>query len=177
MTAPGLAGALHCAHVSSILFSAMLCMTVWLSLAGRRTGPPVLQTGRVYPKYCGKNTGQNAPQPAMTASGENSARPLSVLVQILLLSALKVRCSTGPLPCEPAAALPSARVECKEVQHQCDYLHPCNIFIIRAISVRIRGVLLLPAGPCRRRAIGRHMVPHWMAEAVRRPVGRTPFIG
>jgi hypothetical protein len=37
--------------------------------------------------------------------------------------------------CVPAAAPPSQYIECKVVQHQCDYLHPCNIFTIRAVSV------------------------------------------
>ena len=31
--------------------------------------------------------------------------------------------------------MPSPRVGCKEVQYQCDYLHACNILIIRVISV------------------------------------------
>jgi hypothetical protein len=39
--------------------------------------------------------------------------------------------------CAPAAAPPSPPIECKVVQYQCDYLHPCNIFTIRAISVLI----------------------------------------
>jgi|KBSMisStandDraft_5_1062788.scaffolds.fasta_scaffold86546_2 hypothetical protein len=75
----------------------------------------------------------------MTASGENSARLLRVFVQILILLE---PATTGA----PAAAPPSPRIECKVVQYQCDYLHPCNIFTIRVISVLIPpGVLLLPA--------------------------------
>jgi hypothetical protein len=31
----------------------------------------------------------------------------------------------------------SPHIECKVVQYQCDYLHPYNIFTIRAISVLI----------------------------------------
>jgi hypothetical protein len=45
------------------------------------------QTGGVYPKYFDKTTRQNAPLPAATAFGKNSARPICVLVQILLLAA------------------------------------------------------------------------------------------
>jgi hypothetical protein len=41
----------------------------------------------------------------------------------------------------PADAPPSPLVECMEVQYQYDYLHPCSIFTIRAISV------LLPRCP------------------------------
>jgi len=48
------------------------------------------------------------------------------------------RLLSGPATtCEPGAAVPSPHVGCKEVQYQCDYLHPCNILIIRAISVLI----------------------------------------
>jgi hypothetical protein len=68
----------------------------------------------------------------------------------------KVRLFEPLAPSAPVAASPSPRVGCKEVQYQCDYLHPCNIFIIRAISVGVAGVLLLLAGLCRRRAI-RHL--------------------
>jgi hypothetical protein len=58
----------------------------------------VPQSGGVYPKYRGENTGQNAPPPAMMASGKKSARPVLVPVQILLLPALKGRCSIRPPP-------------------------------------------------------------------------------
>jgi hypothetical protein len=65
----------------------------------------------------------------MTAFGENSARLLWVFVQILI--------SIEPATtCAPAAA-PPPHIECKVVQYQCDYLHPCNIFTIRAISVLV----------------------------------------
>ena len=43
--------------------------------------------------------------------------------------------------CAPAAAPPSLDIECNVVQHQCDYLHPCNIFTIRAISMLIPRIL------------------------------------
>src|SRR5690348_7586513 len=62
-------------------------LTGRLSLAGRGAGPTVQQTGGVYPKYFDKTTRQNAPPPATTAFGKNSARPACVLVQILLLVA------------------------------------------------------------------------------------------
>jgi hypothetical protein len=39
------------------------------------------------------------------------------------------------ITCAPLATPPSPPVERKEVQYQCDYLHPCNIFTINAISV------------------------------------------
>jgi hypothetical protein len=58
----------------------------------------------------------------------------------------------GPLfdpatTCAPAAEPPSPHVECKEVLYQCDYLHPCNIFTISAISGLTLPVLLLRAWP------------------------------
>ena len=64
---------------------------------GTGSSAPLCQrSGRVYPKYFGKTTRQNAPPPAMTAIGENSARPIRVFVQILLWLALKRRCSSRP---------------------------------------------------------------------------------
>ena len=39
------------------------------------------------------------------------------------------------IACVPAAAAPWPPVEYTEVHYQCDYLHPCNIFTIRAIAV------------------------------------------
>ncbi|WP_143133240.1 hypothetical protein [Pseudoduganella namucuonensis] len=42
--------------------------------------------------------------------------------------------------CGPAAAPPSPHVECKEMQYQYDFQHPCNVFAIRAISVLIPGL-------------------------------------
>ncbi|MFS2139597.1 MULTISPECIES: hypothetical protein [Duganella] len=69
----------------------------------------VPQSGGVYPKYRGENTGQNAPPPAMTASGKKSARPVLILVQILLLLALKGRCSIRPPPVRHLCAGDAAR--------------------------------------------------------------------
>jgi hypothetical protein len=62
-------------------------LKILFSLAERRADPTAQQTGRVYPKYCGKNTRQNAPQPAKNGLRKKSARPVSMVVQILLLNA------------------------------------------------------------------------------------------
>ena len=43
----------------------------------------------------------------------------------------------------PVAAAPPPQGECTKVQYQCNYLHRCSIFSIRAIEARADGVLVL----------------------------------
>ena len=47
----------------------------------------------------------------------------------------------------PAPPLPHLKRE--EVQYQCDYLHPCNIFPISTVLVRIFSCPCRSSGPCR----------------------------
>lgn len=121
-------------------------MTVWSLLAGRELGPPHQQSGGVYRKYRGKNTRQNAPATAMTASRAISARQESVPVQILLLIDYRTRRSIRPPPARRRPQRASPQVEGMEMQHQYDYLHPYSIFTIRAISAAAPASFCCPPG-------------------------------
>jgi hypothetical protein len=101
------------------------------------SAPACQRSGRVYPKYFGKTTRQNAPPPAMTAIGEKFCTANTGIRADFAMARFKKPLFEPATTCAPAAAPPSPPIECKVVQYQCDYLHPCNIFTIRAISVLI----------------------------------------
>jgi len=75
-------------------------------------------------------------QPAIMASAENSARPVSVLVQILLLIALQSAVQSGHyLGAIGRGAIAAGRMQGSAVSMP--FSAPCKIFAIRAMPALI----------------------------------------
>ena len=131
-------------------------LTGWLSFEGGEQALPVQQLDGVYTKYSGKNTRENAPPTAMTASVRILHGKFGCFCRFCYWSISRSLSDPTATPrASSRASAVAGRMQGSAVSMR--LFAPCHIFDIRAIAVPPTASLCCPPVSCRRCPMRRHI--------------------